>query len=526
MKKKILSFMFVICICLNLLAVSPLSVFAEESGTCGDNLTWTLSGNTLTISGTGDMYDYNSDTDVPWYQIKDDIYYLVIDSGVTSIGNYAFYQVNNITDVTIPTGVKSIGNYAFYECSKLKNIIGADGVVSIGESAFSYCSSLESISIPAGVTSIADSAFIWCGNLNISVDDNNEYYSSLDGVLFNKYKTTLIKYTKDAIQPEYIIPNSVTAIGVGAFNGCTKLISVKIPDSVTSIGKIAFQSCFYLKQVSIPRGVTSIEDLTFNGCNGLENVLIPNTIKSIGRGAFGYCYSLKDIIIPDSVTTIGIEPFIRCGSLSISVDEKNEYFSSFNGVLFNKDKTELVAYANDKIESEFTIPYGVKSIGYLAFIECVYMTSITIPDSVTFIDKYAFFSCYVLSDVYYTGTQEQWEQISIGKNNTYLQNATIHYNCSSEQSRPVCQINGAVASADKMTVYVSSSLGAVNNTMLIAKYKSGILIGLNEKQIDLSADSNEVVFENFAKGNADTIKIMLWSRTEPFKPLCGEYTIL
>lgn len=594
MKKKILSFTFVICICLNLLAVSPLSVFAEESGTCGDNLTWTLSGNTLTISGTGDMYDYNSDIEVPWYQIKDDIYYLVIDNGVTSIGNYAFYQVTHITDVTIPTGVKSIGNYAFYECSKLKNIIGADGVVSVGESAFSYCSNLksivladsltsigghafcncsalESISIPAGVkaieyatfsdcsslssviipngvTSIGQSAFMYCSslnnitipasvstigpfvftwcNINISVDEGNQYYSSLDGVLFNKDKTAIIEYSKDTMQPEYTIPSSVTTIEKGAFSSCDDLTKITIPGSVKYIKEGALQACTSLTSVTIPEGVISI-----------------------GRNAFTMCTGLTSLSIPSTVSSIEIQAFTYCGSLNIYVDENNKYYSSFDGVLLNKEKTEIIEYTKDKSTPNYTVPYGVtsfawlsfdtrtdltsisfpdsvKTIDYGTFWNCSKLKTVTLSDSVNIIEDSAFYGCGSLTDVYYTGTQEQWEQISIGKNNTYLQNATIHYNCSPEQSRPVCQINGAVASADKMTVFVSSSLGAVNNTMLIAKYKSGILIGLTEKQIDLSADSNEVVFENFAKGNADMIKIMLWSRSEPFKPLCGEYTIL
>ncbi len=549
MKKKILSFMFVICICLNLLAVSPLSVFAEESGTCGDNLTWTLSGNTLTISGTGDMYDYNSDIEVPWYQIKDDIYYLVIDSGVTSIGNYAFYRVTHITDVTIPTGVKSIGAWSFYSCFCIETITIPGSVQSIKENAFCWCDGLKEVTLTEGIKSIEDYAFIYCKNLSkinipssvecigadvfgdthnliITVDENNEVYSSLDGVLFNKDKTEIIKYAKDNIQDEYIIPDGVIFIRSNSFCACKNLKSVQLPNSIEYI-----------------------EDGAFSQCDTLSNINIPNSVTMIGGSAFYSCYTLTDITIPFGVTYIGGEAFNGCKSLNIYVDEKNEYFSSLDGVLFNKDKTEIITYAKDKINSEYVIPYGVtsieqyafyyctdltnvkipntvKSIERSAFFVCNNLTSIIIPNSINLIEDSAFYYCQSLTDVYYTGTQEQWEQISIGKNNTYLQNATIHYNCSPEQSRPVCQINGAVASADKMTVYVSSSLGAVNNTMLIAKYKSGILIGLTEKQIDLSADSNEVVFENFTKGNADMIKIMLWSRAEPFKPLCGEYTIL
>lgn len=335
-----------------------------------------------------------------------------------------------------------------------------------------------------------------------------------------------IEYAKDTIQPDYIIPSSVISIEKGAFSSCDDLTKITIPGSVKYIKESALQACKSLTSVTIPEGVISI-----------------------GRNVFTMCTGLTSLSIPSTVSSIEIQAFTYCGSLNIYVDDNNRYYSSFDGVLLNKEKTEIIEYTKDKSTPNYTVPYGVtsfawlsfdtrtdltsisfpdsvKTIDYGTFWNCSKLKTVTLSDSVNIIEDSAFYGCGSLTDVYYTGTQEQWEQISIGKNNTYLQNATIHYNCSPEQSRPVCQINGAVASADKMTVFVSSSLGAVNNTMLIAKYKSGILIGLTEKQIDLSPDSNEVVFENFAKGNADMIKIMLWSRAEPFKPLCGEYTIL
>ncbi|MGN0179137.1 MAG: leucine-rich repeat domain-containing protein [Monoglobaceae bacterium] len=451
---------------------------------------------------------------------------IVLADSLTSIGEDAFNNCSALESISIPVGVKTIEFATFSECSSLSSVIIPDGLTSIGNCSFMRCSSLKNIDIPASVSVIGTSAFAGCGNVNISVDENNAYYSSLDGALFNKDKSAIINYSKDTIQPEYTIPSSVKTIEEGAFGGCYDLTKISIPSSVENIKDIAFQVCESLTSVTIPEGVISI-----------------------GRNAFLLCTGLTNLSIPSTVSSIGSDPLLACGNVNISVDEKNEYYSSFDGVLFNKDKTEIIEYAKDKVVSDYTVPYGVTSIGmiafeyrtglknislsnsvntvkYAAFWGCTGLTAVTIPDSISLVEDSAFYNCQSLTDVYYTGTQEQWEQISIGKNNTYLQNATIHYNCSSELSRPVCQINGAVASADKMTVFVSSSLGAVNNTMLIAKYKSGVLIGLTEKQIDLSADSNEVVFENFAKGNADMIKIMLWSRAEPFKPLCGEYTIL
>ena len=267
-----------------------LDLFAEDenviaSGTCGaqgDNLTWVLTDDgTLTISGSGGMEDYASFSTAPWYyDLRTKILSVVVEDGVTSIGDYAFYYCKSLTSVTIPEGVTSIGINAFFVCSSLTSVTIPEGVTSIGSSAFDGCSSLTSVTIPEGVTSIGSSAFDGC--------------SSLTSV---------------------VIPEGVTSIGGTAFYGCHSLTSVVIPEGVTSIGDGTFYSCIGLTSVTIPDSVTSIGKSAFYGCGNLTSVTIPEGVTSIGNYAFMYCISLTSVTIPEGVTSIGDHAFAECSKL-------------------------------------------------------------------------------------------------------------------------------------------------------------------------------------------------------------------
>ena len=237
-------------------------------------------------------------------------------------------------------------------------------VTSIGGGAFYGCYSLTSVTIPDSVTSIDNNEFMTCYNLtNITVDNSNQYYSSADGVLFNKEKAELIQYPIGNTRTSYTIPNSVTSIGSCAFVACLNLTSVTIPDSVTSIGYSAFRNCSSLTSITIPDSVTSIGNWAFYGCDSLTSVTIPNSVTSIGNYAFYSCDSLTSVTIGNSVTSIGDSAFYSCTSLTsvtignsvtsigdsafysctsltnITVDVNNKYYSSADGVLLNKDKT-------------------------------------------------------------------------------------------------------------------------------------------------------------------------------------------
>ncbi len=221
---------------------------------------------------------------------------ITIPNSVTSIKGYAFYYCSSLTNITIPNSVTSIGDVAFGSCSSLTNITIPNSVISIGNAAFDDCSSLTNITIPESVTSIGDRNFSSCSSLiNINVSNNNKNYSSIDGVLFNKDKTEIIKYPEGKESKSYKIPNSVTSIGIWAFYNCSSLKSITIPNSVTSIGDSAFWDCNNLTGITIPDSVTSIGNWAFYNCSSLTNITIPNGVTSIGHIAFGRCSSLTNI---------------------------------------------------------------------------------------------------------------------------------------------------------------------------------------------------------------------------------------
>ena len=341
-------------------------VASGKFGIYGDNLTWELdSEGTLTISGEGDMDVWEYSSRVAWSSYDSDIVSVVIEDGVTSIGNYAFYDCESLTSITIPDSVTNIGCGAFFNCVGLTSITIPYSVTSIGASAFEYCTSLTSIIIPDSVTSIGYSVFYSCESLT-----------------------------------SITIPDSVTSIGDLAFSYCYSLTSITIPDSVTSIGDRAFAYCGDLTSVIIPDSVTAIGDEAFYYCKSLTSIILPDGVTSIGDRAFYWCDSLTSITIPDSVTSIGDSAFSCCYSLTdINVNSKNKYYASEDGVLFNKDKSVLILYPKGKTVKEYSILDSVTTIGNDAFFNCLSLTSIIITDSVTTIGDNAFSYCYGLTSV-------------------------------------------------------------------------------------------------------------------------------
>ena len=205
---------------------------------------------------------------------------------VTEIGEYAFYEWKNLENVTMSSNITSIGDSAFTRCNNLTNITIPESVTSIGTAAFGDCSSLTSITIPESVTSIGDYAFDGCNSLtNINVEKENSNYSSIDGILFNKAQTVIIKYPEEKKGTSYEIPNSVTIIGNYAFFLCSSLTNITIPEGVTSIGDCAFCSC------------SNLTSITYNGTQSQWN--------SISKGLdWKYNSAIKTITCTDGVIQI------------------------------------------------------------------------------------------------------------------------------------------------------------------------------------------------------------------------------
>jgi hypothetical protein len=292
---------------------------------------------------------------------------------VTSIGAEAFYG-SFVTGVTIPDSVTSIGAEAFYGCGEL-----------IG------------ITIPASVASIGTEAFGLCVNMTeIAVAPENTNYSSLHGVLLDKSQGTLIEYP-GGLAGSYTIPDSVTNIAAAAFEGCASLTAVTIPAGVTSIGEDVFANCYNMTSVTIPASVVNIGDQAFFGCNELASATISEGVTNIGDQAFYACYALASVTIPGSAASIGTGAFAWCiGLKEITVEGQNAFYSSVNGVLFDKRQAALVAYPGG-LGGSYTIPDTVTSIQASAFEGCDTLTNVTMPFSVNSIGEDAFAYCYDLA---------------------------------------------------------------------------------------------------------------------------------
>jgi len=309
---------------------------------------------------------------------------VIIPKSVTDISAYAFRRCSSLSSITIPSSVHNIGHYAFGDCINLKSVTLSNGVIGLGHVVFEGCTSLTSITIPSSISSLEPNIFYHCNNLKeINVNASNKYFSSLNGVLYNKAKTSLICYPDGKIGSTFEIPNSVTSIQQSAFETNTILTSIKIPVSVKEIGQKAFSDCTGLKSVTIPDGVSVIHSGAFSGCYSLTSVLLPKNLTSIEEKAFYDCTALISITIPKSLENIDYYVFSNCKNLkSIIVDSQNTIFSSNNGILYNKTKSVLLFYPNGKTETSFTIPNTVTTINSYSFDQCLKLTSISIPDSV------------------------------------------------------------------------------------------------------------------------------------------------
>lgn len=337
-----------------------------------------------------------------------------VPSGVSQIPAYTFKN-SQITSISIPSSVSVIGEGAFYYCTELADISISDGLKTISEDAFWSCYSISEVLIPKSVTTIEKSAFDFCNSLeNIIVSSDNQTYSSVNGVLFNKNKTNIILYPKGKKSTSYTIPNTVVTIEDYALYSCDNLTNVIIPDSVTSIGEDSFGSCNSLESIQIGSNVKTIGESAFYYCNSLLSVTIPNSVTTIGKSAFSQCFNLVDLTLGNGIITIGDYAFWRCSAIKEVTIPGN--------VTSIGDNAFYACYSLTSI----TFPSNITTIGYYSFAYCDSLCSIILPESINSIDDGAFYDCTSLTDVYYFGTQSQWANIVIGDDNESLTNATLH----------------------------------------------------------------------------------------------------
>lgn len=486
MRRKILSTLLALCM---LTAFVPVAARAYYGTQYGDYLYYEVNenGDGITITGC----DSNASGEIV---IPDEIDNLP----VTEIRSAAFDHCRSLTSLKLPNTVVSIGNLAFQWCEKLNNIELPNGLTSIGNEAFSGCIELQSINIPKNVNNIGLSAFIQCYKLaEINVADENEFYSSQNGILFNKDKTKLITY------PE----------GEGIY-----------------------------KPYTVPDGVVEICDEAFYRCGCLTEIILPDTLKIIGNQAFTNCDQIRSINIPQNVEKIGIAPFDVCNYLeSIEVAPNNQNYSSKDGVLFDKNKTVLIQYPMDKADTEYTIPDGVAYIDDNAFGSARYLTSVTIPESVTIIEDEAFYgcsklsdiiisdnvtsigsntfiSCTALTDVYYSGSETEWKNIDINQHgNDALKNARIHYNYVITDPDTYAISNIQAASGDVELTVISNKPVSGEQIVIAAYYDAdGALLDLETQPITYSETEQTVSFNG--NENAVSVKAFIWNVLDGMMP--------
>ncbi len=329
----------------------------------------------ITVDSSNQYYSsedgvlYNKDkTELIRYPIGKTATEFTIPNSVKSIAEYAFSYCSSygFKNITIPNSVTNIGDYAFRESSLLTSIIIPDSVTSMGYMAFYDCDNLRSVKVGSGITVDSDptsnttdvyaSAFFDCDNLtSITVDSNNEYYSSIDGVLYNKDITKLIRYPHGKTSTEFLLPDSVISIGHSAFSYCNNLASITLSDNVTNICDGAFFNCDSLTSITIPNSLTKIGGSAFYDCDSLTSITIPNSVTNIYGNTFYSCDSLTSVTLSDSVKTIYFEAFFDCYRLT-----------------------------------SITIPASVTSVGYSAFEYCNNLLEVTIKSRDCEIDSDAF----------------------------------------------------------------------------------------------------------------------------------------
>lgn len=310
---------------------------------------------------------------------SDDPYtYFVTSSGQAVITGFDKTYRGNLSITRKLDGfpVTVIDYNAFKGCTRLTRVTIPNSVIIIDNQAFYGCTALTSVTIPDSVKIIGGCAFGGCTALtSFAVDTANPKYSSLDGLLFNKEQTTLI-LCPCGKNGTCTIPDGVTNIGFGAFAECTALVRVTLPDSVITIGDFAFCECTRLTSVTIPDSVITIGDLAFYECPRLTSVTIPDGVTNIGDFTFSGCTSLT----------------------KITVDAANPNYSSLDGVLFDKARTTLIQCPGGR-NGTYTIPDSVTVIDRYAFYNCTALTSVTVGRCTTTVGFQAFNSCTALKNV-------------------------------------------------------------------------------------------------------------------------------
>ncbi len=329
------------------------------TGVCGDDLTWTLNGSgVMTISGTGDMYDfsYHYEPMIPWADHIEEIQSVVVEEGVTSIGNFAFSNAANLTSVTLPDTLTVIGESAFRSCGQLADVVWSKNLVEVKGFAFMNCYVLPSADLGSKIELIGNSAFYGCSALS-----------------------------------EVNLGEALLGINTLAFGGCTSLTEISMPDTVEALGTDVFNGCTALTTVKLSNGLKNLPAYTFNECTSLVNVTMPEYLTTIGERAFYYCQSLESIDLPFSLIAMDSDAFGHCVKLhDIEFPMALSYvgYFAFNG---------CTALGNMEFPPNLTYFTGGM------FYDCTGLTEIIFPEGTTYVDDDTFAGCVNVKKIVFTG---------------------------------------------------------------------------------------------------------------------------
>ena len=448
MKFKLTGLAAIVGILISLSFICKTSVLAQVGGACGDNLTWAYNEGTLTISGSGAMYDYKKDSETPWYAYQSKVNKLIIGEAVTHIGAYSFQRFSSLTNVIIPDGVTSSGRSAFDRCYGLTGVNIGKGLEVIPEAMFMHCQALESIAIADSVTNIAAHAFYGCKKLkNVAmgkcVEQIGDFAFYMCGELGNVDFPNSIKsiggaafaYTK---MNSVIIPDGVQTIREFAFEYCDNLTEIRLSDGISLDNDVFYNSAYYKDESKWINGVLYIDNYLIKANTGLSGVYdIRKGTCTIADGAFAGCSALTGITVPESVTVIGNSAFSNTGLVSVLIPDSVKSIGEYTfrncvsleeiHIHQNVSAIGIGAFEGCKALRSIEIPDGIRAIENSVFVNCKNLTEITIPGSVEAIGTNAFANCSELRNIYYYGSEEEWNVIQIGTGNTSLAEATIHY---------------------------------------------------------------------------------------------------
>ena len=291
-------------------------------------------------------------------------------------------------EISIPGGVVEIGESAFKNCEKLVTVHLGSEVKRVRREAFRGCKSLEKMTLPKNVTFVGESTFRDCISLTSVVVENEDIEIGERA------------FENCASLTEVSLRDEMTEIYGGVFNSCKALSHIDLPRMLTILGESSFADCISLTEITVPEKVTKIDDMVFSGCTELRKINLPDGLLKIGKNAFKDCSSLESIYLPASVFSIGSGPLRGCTSLrSVEVDPRSRSFKSVGSILFNKNKSILIAYPPTLEATEYSIPDSVVTVSDWAFCGCKNLKSIEIPDSVYEIGEGAFYMCEGLEEV-------------------------------------------------------------------------------------------------------------------------------